>query len=160
MTFTAFADWARSPDGRQKVRYSVASLVSVVVGQAVLAVAFGAVGWSARSSNVVALCVAAIPSYYLNRAWVWQRRGRSDLFREVVPFWCIAFLGLAVSTWAVDTAEHETSGVDSRLVRTMAIMAASMIAFSFVWVAKFLAINRYLFGAGSNPDDARNREEP
>ena len=65
-------------------------------------VAFGMLHWTARAANVVACAVATVPSYYLNRCWAWGRRGRSHLWKEVVPFWVIAFAGLALSTWAAD----------------------------------------------------------
>jgi hypothetical protein len=38
----------------------------------------------------------------LNRSRAWGRHGRCHLWREVVPFQAIAFLGLAFSTWAAD----------------------------------------------------------
>jgi GtrA-like protein len=61
-------------------------------------------GWPGRPrpANVIACAVAAVPSFHLNRSWAWGRRGRSRLLREVAPFWALAFLGLAFSTWAAD----------------------------------------------------------
>ena len=68
------------------LRYSLVSLVSIAVSQSVLMVAFGMLHWTASAANVVACAVATVPSYYLNRCWAWGRRGRSHLWREVVPF--------------------------------------------------------------------------
>jgi putative flippase GtrA len=82
------------------VRYSLVSLVSIAVSQSVLMVAFGMLHWTARLANVAACAVATVPSYYLNRSWAWGRRGRSHLWREVVPFWVIAFAGHAYGTKA------------------------------------------------------------
>jgi len=88
--------------GRKLFRYSLVSLISIAVSQSVLVVAFGLLHWTAGLANVVACAVATVPSYSLNRSWAWGRRGRSHLWREVVPFWAIAFLGLVLSTWAAD----------------------------------------------------------
>ena len=79
----AAAPWARW--GRRMVPYSLVSLVSIVVSQAVLMAAFGMLHW-ARLANVVACAAGTVPSYYLNRSWAWGRRGRSHLWKQVVPF--------------------------------------------------------------------------
>src|SRR5215218_419475 len=69
----------------------------------------------------------------MNRSWAWGRRGRSDLWREVVPFWGIAFAGLVLSTWAADAAT------------TAVVMAASLLAFGVLWAGKFAVFNTLLF---------------
>src|SRR5436190_12775411 len=101
------------------VRYSLVSVISVIVSQIVLFAAQSF--WSARTSNIVAVCVSAIPSYYLNRAWAWGKTGKSHLMKEIVPFWSLAFLGLVFSTWAADAAEtyahhHIGSALGTKLV--------------------------------------------
>ena len=97
--------WALAGRGRTVLRYSLVSLVSVAVSQSALVVAFGLLHWTARPANVAACAVATVPSYYLNRGWTWGRRGRSRVWKEVVPFWALAFLGLAFSTWAADLGQ-------------------------------------------------------
>ena len=52
----------------------------------------------AVAANVVANVVATVPSYVLNRRWVWGRGGRSHFWREVMPFWVLSFIGLAFSS--------------------------------------------------------------
>ncbi len=49
--------------GQRMVRYSLMSLVSIAVSQAVLMAAFGVLHWTARLSNVVACAVGMVPSY-------------------------------------------------------------------------------------------------
>ena len=128
------------------MRYSLTSVVSVAVSETVLLVAFGLLHWPARTSNVVACAVGAVPSYHLNRTWAWGRRGRSRLWHEIVPFWALAFLGLAVSTWATDLASmmaHRAAA--SHLGATLAVMFAAFAAFGVLWVGKFVVFNRLLF---------------
>ena len=131
--------WAAGLWGRRGARYSLVSLVSVAVSQSVLAVAFGVLHWTAQLANVVACAVAAVPSFHLNRSWTWGRRGRSRLLREVVPFWTLAFLGLAFSTWAAafgsTMARHAAA---SHAVTTAMVMASSLMAFGS-------------YGSGSSP---------
>jgi cellulose synthase/poly-beta-1,6-N-acetylglucosamine synthase-like glycosyltransferase/putative flippase GtrA len=132
--------------GRKLLRYSLASMVSIAVSQSVLMVAFGIWHWTASLANVAACAVATVPSYYLNRSWAWGRRGRSHLWKEVVPFWAVAFLGLALSTWAADLASTLAgNAAASHATTTAVVMAASLLAFGVLWVGKFTLFNALLF---------------
>jgi putative flippase GtrA len=144
--------WSRTDQGRKWVRYSMVSVVSVVVSQVLLLVAFGVLHMSARSANIWAVCLSAIPSYYLNRSWAWGKQGRSHLLKEVVPFWTMALIGLAFSTWAADFAEsHAHSVTSSHLATTLIVMGASIGAFGVLWVAKFVILNKVMFA--HHPED-------
>ena len=144
--------WARAPEGKKFVRYSMVSVVSVVVYEILLFITLGLFHWSARSANLFAVCVSAIPSYYLNRAWAWGKTGRSHLMKEVVPFWAMALLGLVFSTVAVDAAKSFADDVTSiHLVQTLIVMFAGLAAFGVLWIAKFVVLNRVLFAHRPEP---------
>lgn len=135
-----------SDTGRKFIRYGVASVVNVVIGEAILALAFGWLHWSARSAAVLAAVLAAGPAYWLARRWVWGRSGRSHLVREVLPFWGLALAGLALTTWAAGVGE--ALGVDAGLGRpgqTALVMAAVLAASAAFWVVRFVLLNRVLF---------------
>jgi len=135
-----------SEEARKAVRYCLASAVSVAVSQAVLFVTFGPLHWPAHTANIVACAVATLPAYYLNRAWVWGKTGRSHVRREIMPFWVIAFLGLGLSTWAADFASANAHHLTTwNLGRTLVVMAATLGAFGLLWVGKFVAFNKVLF---------------
>lgn len=135
---------ARTPGGRKMVRYSLVSVVSVVVSQVVLFVAQSF--WSARTSNIVAVCVSAVPSYYLNRAWAWGKTGKSHLMKEIVPFWSLALLGLVFSTWAADFAESNAHHLTSSdLGVKLVVNAAALGAFGVLWIGKFFIFNKLMF---------------
>jgi putative flippase GtrA len=141
---------ARTPAGRKMVRYSLVSVVSVIVSQVVLFAAQSF--WSARTSNIVAVCVSAIPSYYLNRAWAWGKTGKSHLMKEIVPFWSLALLGLIFSTWAADFAETNAHQLtDSSLGVKLIVNAAALGAFGVLWVAKFFIFNKLMFAHTPEP---------
>ena len=144
--------WSRSPEGKKWVRYSMVSVVAVIVSQVILLFAFGVLHLSARAANIWAVCISAVPSYYLNRAWAWGKRGRSHVLKEVVPFWVMALIGLAFSTWSADFAESWAHGVTtSHPLTTLIVMAASLGAFGVLWVAKFVILNKLMFG--THPQD-------
>jgi putative flippase GtrA len=128
------------------IRYSQASVVTIIISQAVLTLTFGFGHLPARTSNILACIVATGPSYYLNRNWAWSRRGKSSIWKEVVPFWALAFLGLAISTWATNAASAfaRQSNV-SQLAATMIVALAALGAFGTLWIGKFVLFNTVLF---------------
>jgi putative flippase GtrA len=152
LTPRAAWDWVRSPTGTKMVRYSLVSVVALAVSQVVLFLTF-AVGhlWSAGVCNIVAAVAATPPSYYLNRRWAWGKTGRSHLMKEVVPFWVLAFLGLAFSTWAVDVAERYGREISSAHIGII-VNAASAAAYGVVWLVKFMIFNRLMFGVTQSPN--------
>ena len=141
---------SRTPGGRKMIRYSLVSVVSVIVSQVVLFIAQSF--WSARTSNIVAVCVSAVPSYYLNRAWAWGKTGKSHLMKEIVPFWSLALLGLIFSTWAADYAESNAHHItSSELGARLVVNFAALAAFGVLWVGKFIIFNRVLFAHHPEP---------
>lgn len=144
---------SRTPEGRKFVRYSMVSVISIVVSQVVLFVA--QFEWSARTSVIIATCVSAVPSYQLNRIWVWGKRGRSGLMSEVVPFWGMALLGLILSTWSADYTEtHAPSITGSTVGQKLLVNGAALAAFGVLWIGKFLILNRVLFAPPPSVDAA------
>jgi len=128
------------------LRYVLASAASVAAGQATLLVCFGFAGWPAEVSNLTAFVVGGVVSFTVNRRWTWERRGRSNLVREILPFWALALTGLLLSTWAVGLAEDNAHRIATgRAVQTLLVMAASLLAFGVVWIAKFVAFDRFIF---------------
>lgn len=122
------------------------SVVSVLVAQIALFILFGMAHWTAKSANILASLIGGVPSYYLNRRWVWGRSGRSHLWKEVAPFWAIALLGLAFSTWAADFAETKAIEItDSRTVQALIVNFGAFAAYGVLWVGKYVFFNRVLF---------------
>jgi putative flippase GtrA len=136
----------RTATGRKLVRYGLASAVNVVVAQTVLVAAFGILHWSARPAAVLAAVIAAGPAYWLARRWVWGRSGRSHLVKEVLPFWGLALLALALTTWVAGLAEslgrHLT---DSRPAQTLILMGSVLGISAVIWGVRFFVLNGLLF---------------
>jgi hypothetical protein len=62
-------------------------------------------GWS----NVVATTVGTVPSFELNRRWVWTKRGHRSLLWEIAPFCRLSAAGLAPSTLIVSVSPRPLS---------------------------------------------------
>ena len=97
MPATSSLQAALSKVRQHGLKYSAVSIINVAVGQALL-VLFAALLHNAWVANILAVCLSAIPAYYLTRAWVWGKKGKSHLTKEVLPFWGFAFAGLIMST--------------------------------------------------------------
>lgn len=151
-SLAALKDRARSPGAKKAIKYTLVSVIAVAVSQVALTILYFGLGWTATSANVAAVCIGALPSYYLNRYWAWGKRGRSHLLKEVVPFWALALLGLFFSTWTTVWAEEfAVSRYDSELVHAIFVNGGNLSAFGVLWIAKFVIFNKVLFK--THPED-------
>jgi putative flippase GtrA len=133
------------PGLRKLIKYSMVSLISVVVSQVVQITTFF-LTHNGVLSSVVAVAAGTLPSYELNRRWTWRKSGPSHMWREIVPFWVMSFIGLVFSTLCVYLAEGWAEGQDLTKARTALLLnASSLAAFGLLWVGKFLIINHLLF---------------
>jgi putative flippase GtrA len=131
---------------RKLLRYASVSAVSTAAGLTVLGVSVGLLHVPAGWANVAATAVGTVPSFELNRRWVWGRGGRRSVTAEVAPFVALSFVGLALSTLAVHVAG---AWADSRgwssPARTALVMATNLATYGSLWVLQFLLLDRVLF---------------
>jgi len=116
------------------------SVVAIACSQAILVTCHAILGWDAVVSNVTAVTVSSVPSYLLNRAWVWGRKGSHDWLREVLPFWVFAFCGLGLSVVFVWLA---TKWSDATIV----VSFANLSAFGILWIGRYIILDQLLFNA-------------
>lgn len=169
--YTRVRQMIAHPSSVKLFKYASVSLISTVVSQVVLLILFGKLGVPAVAANIVANIVATVPSYVLNRRWVWGKGGKSHLWREVVPFWVLSFIGLAFSSLAVwlasEFAHHHHL---SHPTTTLLVNGANLLSFAILWIVKFVIYNK-LFHIdpveydehhgenGHHGDDAHHAEE-
>jgi putative flippase GtrA len=138
------------------VRYASVSGIATSTSLTVLGVLVGLLAVPAGWANVAATAAGTVPSFELNRRWVWRKNGRRSLSAEVLPFTILSFTGLAISTIAVHAAgtwaAHRawpTTG------RTLLILATNVVAYGSLWVLQFVLLDRVLFRPASPvPADA------
>lgn len=135
----------------QLLRYCAVSAVSTTTSLIVLGVLVATRAVTAGWANVIATAVGTVPSFELNRRWVWARSGRPSIARQVAPFVALAFAGLALSTVSVSMAAEwaDARGLTDG-VRALVAQSASLLAFGSVWVAQFVILDRVLF-RGADP---------
>jgi putative flippase GtrA len=131
---------------RQWLRYGSVSIVATLTSMTVLGVLVSATAMPAGWANVIATAVGTVPSFELNRRWVWRKTGKRSLRGEVGPFWILSFTGLALSTLAVSLAAAWAARVGAdAATRTIVIEAANVATFAALWVAQFVILDRFLF---------------
>jgi putative flippase GtrA len=101
-------------------------------------------GWA----NLVATAVGTVPSFELNRRWVWAKTGRRSLGREILPFCTLSFGGLALSTLVVSVAARWSSGAGISSAGTALVsQLANLSTFGALWVFQYLLLDRALFSS-------------
>lgn len=136
--------WLHTSQGRKLFRYTMVSVVSTGVSLVVLALMFGVLRlWSEVPDTVAANVVAAFPSYWLNRAWVWGKTGRSHLVKEVLPFWVLAAASIAFSIIGAQLARDGGHRLHlGHLEQTLLVLVANVLSFGLFWILKLIVFNR------------------
>jgi putative flippase GtrA len=121
---------------------AIATTVSLIVLGVLVATDSATPGWA----NVIATAVGTVPSFELNRRWVWGKTDRRSVLAEIAPFAALSFAVLVISTVAVSAAARwsESAGV-SHTTRTVAVECANIAAFGSLWIAQFFILDRLLF---------------
>src|SRR5271168_4174908 len=126
------------------LRYSAVSCISTVTSLTVLGVLVGIFGVNAVVANVLATAVGTVPSFELNRRWVWFDHSQRSVLRQVAPFCSLSFAGLVLSTLTVRAVSARTIDL-SRGWHTLAVEAANVSAYGALWVVQFVLLDRVLF---------------
>jgi putative flippase GtrA len=138
--------WERrdTPEAKKLFRYSMVSVISTIVSFGVLTLVFGVLHlWGEIGSTVFANTVATVPSYFLNRQWVWGKGGRSHLMKEIVPFWVMSAIGVVVSIGGAAVAKHIGAVYHlSHFQQTLVVLCANLVSFGMFWVLKYMLYNR------------------
>jgi putative flippase GtrA len=149
---SAVLDRVTGGRGELAIKYSMVSVFGVVVTQLQLFVYVEVLDRDPTWSNVVAVSLCAIPVFFLNKRWVWSHDGKVSFRREILPFWVFTLAGLLLSTGLVALAEATSDS-------TLLVMAASIGGFGILWVAKFLFLDKIMFGH-LEVDEVLAQEQP
>ena len=130
----------------QLVRYAAVSAISTSVSLTILGTLVATRAVTAGWANVIATAVATVPSFELNRRWVWAKHGRRSLRKEAAPYFALTFAGLGLSTLAVSTATGAATAHHLGTAgRTVVAMCANLTGFGTVWIVQYVILDRVLF---------------
>ena len=156
MTPADLLAWSHTHNGKRLIRYTAASVMTTIVSLGAVSAFYGfriipdAV-WATLAGNVVGM----VPAYQLNRRWTWGKRGRSHFRREIVPYWSMAFLGIAFSQLGAFWARHEVHAHNwSHLANTALVSGTNVLCFAVFFVLKLMVFNRIFHVAKHGHHDA------
>ena len=128
------------------------SLITTVISVTTLVMATAVFGIEAWIANMIATSVATVPSFSLNRRWTWERTDATDPWRQMLPFWIMAFCGLALSTVTVGIADSWAAGMHlPASLHLGTVLAGHLSGFALLWVAQFVILDRYIFAPPRTP---------
>jgi putative flippase GtrA len=137
------------------VRYFTGSVVATVSSEAVFVLLYGVLALGTTWASVLAWLAGAVPNFWLNRNWAWQRTGRPSLGQEVLPYAAIIVSTLILATIATDLADHwlHQHGTASS-VRVGLVAAVFLGVYVVVFVVRFFLLER-LFSRLPHPQQER-----
>ncbi|MGN6695950.1 MAG: GtrA family protein [Aquihabitans sp.] len=151
--------WAHSKTeaGQRAIRYTATSVICVGITQVLIVVFFrvikldvetiaGKEVWlnAAQQANLAATMVTSVPAFALNKYWVWGKRGRAHMRREVLPFWLFTVAGWIISTMMVGLVTKAAG--DNETEKTILVMAANIMGFGVLWILKYMFLDKIMFG--------------
>lgn len=125
--------------GAKLLRYCGVSVVNVITGVGTLFICLEIIEMNRVPANVTAWVVSTVPAYLLSRYWVWQQSGSNSVKSEIAPFWILALIGLAFSTFCVWIAGYASEN-------SFVLIGVNFCAYGVVWVAKYLVLDRLMWG--------------
>lgn len=131
------------------MRYVATSGFGVVSTQILLFLFLHVFDWKPLVANFVAVTLISVPAFMLNKYWVWGKRGRAHMRREVLPFWIFTVAGWALSSVAVVVVANATKNPDVESLKDgnkYAVQAANIAGFGILWVLKYLFLDKIMFG--------------
>jgi putative flippase GtrA len=139
------------------LRYFTGSVVATVCSEVVFVLLYGVLGVGTTWSSVVSWLAGAVPNFWLNRNWAWQRTGRPSLRGEVLPYAAIIGLTLVLATVATHGADVWLQGQDvSESLRVVLVAAVFLSVYVVVFVLRYVLLER-LFGGPQHPHEDERR---
>ncbi|MGW7535550.1 GtrA family protein [Amycolatopsis sp. NPDC054798] len=131
------------------VRAAASSVAATLLSQATLIAVLAADGapWLASAG---AFAAGAVLNFFLTRRWVWGRRGRPELGRELVPYVLVISLGGLASVGLTTLAGHLLAPLHLPHFWWVVLLdAAYVLSYALVFVAKFTMLDRFVFDRGA-----------
>jgi putative flippase GtrA len=137
---------------RKLIRYGAVSVVCTAISLTILGTLVASKAMTAGWANITATAIGTVPSFELNRRWVWDKDGHRSVAAEVGPFCALSFAGLALSTVAVHVANGWAANAGmGTAARTLTAEGANVATFGSLWVAQFVLLDRVLFRSPTPP---------
>ena len=133
-------------------RYAAGSVVATVCSEVTFLLLYGPVSASPALASTLGWLAGALPNYWLNRSWTWQRRGRPSLTRELIPYAAIVLGTVALAVVATSIADRALSGAEvSDGLRVTLVGATFLGVYGVVFVLRFFLLDQLFRRAPATP---------
>ena len=147
----ALTQKARSKLGIRFGRFTVAAIAAFATTEIVLTICAGPLALTATWASLISWFSGALVSYVLIR-WAWKQKGRPSLLKEILPFWIVSAMVVAILTVATKFGYHAASWLGlSGAERVLFVDAVYAVANVGTFVLRFLFFHYVLFAGSARP---------
>ena len=147
----ALTQKARSKLGIRFGRFTVAAIAAFATTELVLTICAGPLALTATWASLVSWFSGALVSYALIR-WAWKQKGRPSLLKEILPFWVVSAMVVAILTVATKFGYHAASWLGlSGAERVLFVDAVYAVANVGTFLLRFLFFHYVLFAGSARP---------
>lgn len=141
------------PGLRRKVlRYAAGSGVATVCSEVAFVLVYGVFGASPAVASTIGWLAGAVPNYWLNRTWTWQRRGRPSLRHELLPYIAIVLATLFVAVVATSAVHARLPSAQvSDAVRLVLVSGTFLAVYGVIFLVRFFLLDRLFRRAAARP---------
>jgi putative flippase GtrA len=145
---------------RRLSTYTAGSVIAAACSELVLVVCYAGLHLAPAVSSTLAWVGGAVPNYWLNRRWTWQRRGRPSLRGEVLPYAAIILATLLLAALVTKGVDAWLRDADvSGTTRTVAVAVAFAAVYVVMFAVRYLLLDRLFRPPGRAIGDQRREEE-
>lgn len=132
---------------RTLAKFAAGSVMATVVSEVVLLSALGTHLTGPKVAAVCAWAAGAIFNYTVSRRWAWGLRGRSDLLREVLPYWTMSIVALVASTITTDLSHRYAATLfGGHALQTAFVGFVYLGTYGVLFIVKFCLYHFVLWG--------------
>ena len=147
----ALGEHLRSAEGRKKLRYAGASAVFLPLSQVIIQVFSWVTSWPDWLAILVTGCLLVVPSYYVNRIYVWRHGEPGSVRSHIAVFWVATMIGTLLAMGAGAVAEELTRG-STKLVHGAWLAVSQLSVAALVWIARYVFLDRWIFRVVEHED--------
>lgn len=125
------------------LRYAGGSVVATVCSELAFVVVYGPLHAGPAWSSVLGWVAGALPNYWLNRSWAWQRQGRPSLRHEILPYVVIIGLTLLLATVVTRAVDGALTHADTASSARVVLVAGAFLGvYAVMFVLRFFLLDR------------------
>jgi putative flippase GtrA len=125
------------------LRYAAGSVVATLCSEVTFLLLYGPLGASPAVSSALGWLAGAVPNYWLNRSWTWQRRGRPSMWGEIVPYVTIVLVTLLLAVAATSLVDSALTGARvAGGLRVVLVGGTFLGVYGVVFLLRFFLLDR------------------